>query len=287
MKTILNLFTNGHEETWNSIQFSAVIAKKLDARIKLIGVIEPNDADHPVEDMFSKALTLFQAENLEYELEIENGLVEDIAKTRHELISPRDETDEIQNVVVLSPFGRPVLKKMWAGKSFRYLMSLFGKPIFYIQGARLPIKRVLVCVGGLGISVISEGLVLSLSKPGETEVTLLTVVPPIDMDYPEARVIRENWMKLEETDTVVGRTLKHGLETAKKAGVNAECKVRHGNIMEEIKAEIASGNYDLVVMGSTYSSTGLQQLYAPNVTADIAEAFKVPILTIRKLITDR
>lgn len=284
MKTILSIFTNGHEETWNSIQYSAVIAKQLDARINLIGVIESNDADHPVEDIFSKAISLFQAENIEYDLEIENGSVEEVAKTRKELISPRDENDEIQHIVVLGPFGRPVLKKMWAGKSFRFLMSLFGKPIFYIQESRLPIKRVLVCVGGLGISVISEGLVLGISKPDETMVTLLTVVPPIDMDYPEARLIRENWMKLEETDTVVGRTLKHGLDTAKQAGVNVECKLRHGNIMEEIKAEITSGNYDLVVMGSTFSSTGLRQLYAPNVTADIAETFKVPILTIRKLV---
>jgi len=284
MKTILNLFTNGHEETWNSVQFSVVIAKQLDARIKLIGVIEPNDAEHPVEEMFSKALTLFQAENIDYELEIENGLVEDVAKTRHELISPRYEDDEIQHIVVLSPFGRTALKKMWAGKSFRTLMSMFGKPIFYIQESRLPIKRILVCVGGLGISVISEGLVVNLARPKETEVTLLTVVPPIDVDYPEARLIRENWVNLAETDTVVGRTLKHGLEVAKQAGVKAECKVRHGNIMEEIKAEIATGNYDLVVMGSTYSSSSLRQLYGPNVTADIAETFKVPILTIRKMI---
>lgn len=284
MKTILNLFTNGHDDTWNSILFSAVIAKQLDARVKLIGVIEQNDAEHPVEDMFSKAITLFQTEKVDYELEIENGWVEDVAKTRQELIEPRNENDEIQHIIILSPFGRSALKKMWAGKSFRQLMSLFGKPIFYIQESRLPIKRILVCVGGLGISVISEGLVVNISEPKETELTLFTVVPPIDMDYPEAREIRENWMKLPETDTLVGRTLKYGLDVAKKAGVKAEFKVRHGNVMEEIKAEIASGGYDLVVMGSTFSSSGLRQLYAPNVTADIAELFKVPILTIRQLI---
>jgi len=285
MKTILNLFTNGHPGTWSSVEFSAYLAKRLNAHIRLIGVIEPDDLNHPVESMFSQAINIFQENNIDFDLELENGYVEKVVKTRKELLSTNPVDDDKQNIVVIGPFGRSPLKKLLVGKSFRNLMSMISKPIFYVQENRIPVTKILVCVGGLGISVISEDIVLTMSQPGETEVTLLTVVPPVDFDYPEARVIRENWERLPETDTIVGRTLKHGLEAAEKAGITAHCKVRHGNIMEEIKAEIAGGGYDLVVMGSTYSSTSLRQMYSPNFTADIAESFNVPILTIRKIIT--
>lgn len=284
MKTILNIFTNGFEDTWHSVEMSAFLSKRLQASVRLIGVIEPNDPEHPVEYFFSKAITFFKENDIEFDLELEYGTVEQIAKTRKDLIEPNTGDEEVENIIVLSPFGRSPLKKMWAGKSFRKLMGLFGKPIFYIQEPFKPIKKILVCVGGLGITIASEGLVVGISQPDETELTLLTVVPPIHLDYPEAKTIRDNWMNLADTDTMVGRKLKHGLESAKAIGVKANCKVRHGNVMEEIKAEIATGAYDLVVMGSTYSSTSLRQMYGPNVTADIAESFKVPILTIRKLI---
>lgn len=284
MKTILNIFTNGHIGTWNSVEFSAYLAKRLNARIRLIGVIEPDDIHHPVEDMFSRAITLFRESEVEFDLELENGYVENIVKARKELLTSDSDGDEEKNIVVIGPFGRSPLKKLLVGISFRNLMGMIAKPIFYIQESKIPVTKILVCVGGLGISVISEDIVLTMSQPGETELTLLTVVPPVDFDYPEARMIRENWARLPETDTIVGKTLKHGLQAAEKAGISAKCKVRHGNIMEEIKSEIASGEYDLIVMGSTYSSTSLRQMYSPNFTADIAESFSVSILTIRKII---
>ena len=46
-------------------------------------------------------------------------------------------------------------------------------------------------------------------------------------------------------------------------------------------AEAREGNYDLLCMGSPYSSHTLRQLYTPNVTAEIAETDLVPVLTAR------
>jgi nucleotide-binding universal stress UspA family protein len=46
-------------------------------------------------------------------------------------------------------------------------------------------------------------------------------------------------------------------------------------------AENSEGNYDLICMGSPYSANALRQLYAPNVTAEIAESTNCPVLTAR------
>ena len=112
-------------------------------------------------------------------------------------------------------------------------------------------------------------------------VTLLTVVPPVDLDYPEARKIRENWKNLAETDTIPGRSLREGLKKALEAGLEARIKVRHGAVVEQILEEEKEGSYELICMGSQSAARSLRQLYSPNVTADVAEISQCPILTVR------
>jgi nucleotide-binding universal stress UspA family protein len=51
--------------------------------------------------------------------------------------------------------------------------------------------------------------------------------------------------------------------------------------VEEVLKEIKQGDYDLVCMGSPYSSHSLLHLYTPNVTAEVAETAHIPILTAR------
>ena len=281
MNSNITIFTNGFDGTWNSIQFGAWLAKHFSRPITLIGVIESDDEHHPVEDMFSRAITLFKETGVEYRLEIEDGSVEQVAKNRTALITPPVTVEDPEHIVLIGPFGRNQVRKMFLGKSFRYFMELFGQPICYVQEFRLPIKKILLCVGGLGYTIHAEPLVLELAKAENATVSLLTVVPPVDLDYPEARIIKQNWQRLQETDTVIGRTLRLGLEMAKNAGITALVKTRRGNIIEEIKNEINEGDYDLVVMGSQFSSHTLRQIYVPNVTADIAEICKTPILTVR------
>ena len=101
------------------------------------------------------------------------------------------------------------------------------------------------------------------------------------MNYPTARTVSENWQNLKETDTPVGRSLRQALEIAKNEGLTANVKARQGNVVEEILAEIKEGNYDLLCMGSIFSTNTMRQLYAPNVTAEIAEGAACPVLSAR------
>jgi nucleotide-binding universal stress UspA family protein len=160
-------------------------------------------------------------------------------------------------------------------------MEHVNAPILYVPQVKLPVRRLLVCLGGLGYEVTAETLAMRVAAMTRAEVTLLTVIPPVDLDYPEARAVRENWNRLAETDTLAGRSLRQGLEIARVAGLQATVKGRNGNVVEEIMAEVEEGNYDMLCMGSPYSSNALRQLYTPNVTAEIAETDMVPVLTAR------
>jgi hypothetical protein len=83
------------------------------------------------------------------------------------------------------------------------------------------LNRLLICVGGLGYEVDAEALALQIALKSQADVTLLHVVPPVDLDYPSARAASEHWKDLINTDTMLGRNLRKAVETAQAAGLTA------------------------------------------------------------------
>ncbi len=277
MTTGLLIATNGFKGTWPSIEYGTWLAATLKVRATLLGVTEnlnpaAIDDHHPLEDVFERATQLFQTNGVEYDLVVENGNAEDIIPQK---AKGKD------CIVVLGPLGRPQLRRILTGRSIRHLMEEIEQPILYVPEAKLPLKKVLICIGGLGYEVTAEHIAMQMAMKSRAEVTLLHIVPPMDLDYPTARTVREHWQTLAETDTPVGRSLRQALDVAKSDGLTANIKTRQGNVVEEILAEIKAGNYDLLCMGSPYSTNALRQLYAPNVTAEIAENAHCPVLSAR------
>jgi len=68
--------------------------------------------------------------------------------------------------------------------------------------------------------------------------------------------------------------------------VEAEVILRHGQVVDEIINEVEHGDYDLIGLGSVYSSHSLRGLYRPDVTALVSAAVACPILTMRGKVTD-
>jgi nucleotide-binding universal stress UspA family protein len=278
MTSEILIFTNGRPTTFPAIEYGTWLGASLRTPVRLIGLDEdpsPSQIDeetHPLEGIFSEAVEAFKTAGVAYALEVQQGHAEDAIPAR---------LKGQESLVVLGPLGRPPLKRMLSGRSFRHIMESVSAPILYVPHVRLPLKRMLVCLGGLGYEVTAETLAMKIVAMTRAEVTLLTVVPPIDLDYPEARQVGKNWRHLADTDTLTGKNLRRGLEFAQQAGLTASVKVRNGNVVEEILAEVKAGNYDLLVMGSPFSANALRQLYTPNVTAEIAETDLVPVLTAR------
>jgi len=278
MKPDILVATNGFERTWPGIEYAAWLGKAMRVPVTLLGIIEqkqrPNidEETHPLNEVFSRAVALFREKKLKYHLEIQEGHAEEVIPRR---------AKERDFLIVLTPLGRPPLRRLLLRRSFHQLMADIENPILYVPSACIPPSHILMCLGGLEYGITAEGLGLEIAARVKAPVTLLHVVPPIDMDYPEARTVRDNWDHLAETDSLLGRTLRKALAEARKKGLEADLKIRQGNVIEEILAELKEGDYDLVCMGSLYSAHGLRQMYAPNVTAEVAEAIGCPVLTVR------
>lgn len=269
--------TNGFQGCLPAIEEGIWLAKTLDLKITLLGVTErlgpaAIDERHPLEEVFEQAVGLFQRHGAAYRLEVRKGSAEEVI--------PR-KAREGEYIVVLSPLGRPPIRRLLAGRSVRYFIEEIEQPILYVPQAKLPVKRILICVGGLGYEVTAEHLAMQIAVKSRAGITLLHIVPPVDFDYPTARAIRENWRQPEQTDTPIGRSLRRALEVAQANGLTAAVRGRQGNVVEEIVEEAKQGEYDLVCMGSSYSVNSLRQIYSPNVTAEIIDGINRPVLTAR------
>jgi len=269
--------TNGFKGTWGGIEYGAWFAEALQAKITLLGVTEKlnpaaMDDHHPLEDVFERAVSLFKEQGVAYSLEVQEGDAEDV-------ISKKANSGNF--VTVVSPLGRPQIRRWLTGRSVRHFMETILSPILYVPQVRLPLNKLLICVGGLGFEVDAENLALQIAIKSQAEVTLLHIVPPVDLDYPTSRVANEHWRDLINTDTVLGRNLRKAVDTVEAVGLTARVEVRRGHIVEEIDSVLKAGNYDLLCMGSPFGGNALRQLYAPNVTAEIAEAAHCPVLTVR------
>ena len=275
--TELLIATNGYKDTRQAVEYGAWFANAMRMKITLLGVTEKLnpaaiDDHHPLEDIFEEAVSLFKEKGVEYRLEVQNGDAE--------VVIP-EKANSGDYITVVSPLGRPQIKRWLTGRSIRPLMEKISSPILYVPQVRLPLKNVMVCTGGLGYVEAAESLAMQISVVSQANVTILYVVPPADLDYPSTRDVRDHLDDLADTDTLPGRNLRKALAMAKNAGLNAKVVTRQGQIVDEILAEIKVGEYDLVCMGSPYSAHSLRQLYIPNVTAEVAEVVHCPVLTAR------
>ncbi len=280
MKTKINhliLVTNGQQVTRPALEYGIWLAQNLKFSVKVLGVCESDDKDHPVAALVDEMLPSIRSAGIPFQVEYLNGQAEELVNRS---------VQQAGAMVVLGPLGRPPLRRFFMGRTFRYFMEDLITPILYVPKSRLPVRKILICMGGLGyaINVFHEALAIAVSL--KASLTFLHVVEPITLDYPLAHEVEDHWQELLTTNTPQGNILRQVLKESQELEIQSAVRVRHGHIVPEILNEIELENYDLVCMGSMYSSHSLRHFALPNITAEIAETAGCPILTVRTMPDD-
>jgi nucleotide-binding universal stress UspA family protein len=277
MKDLILIATNGFSGTWPAVQYGSWVAETLDSKITLLGVEEGTgdqtvSGETELDRFLEKSVALLKSRGQVFSVERQRG--------RSESLVPQA-ASRAGGITVLGPLGRPLLRRLLVGRSIRSLLEAIETPVIYVPQVRLPLSRLLICVGGLGYDITAEHIALRIGKAAGAEVTLLHVAPPVNLDYPTARAEIEHWQDIETADGLIGRNIRRALETAKSAGLSVNLKTRQGDVVEEIVSELKSGGYDLISMGSPHGIGGLRQLYEPNVTDEVVEHAQCPVLSAR------
>ena len=268
-KSIL-LVTNGTKESLPALEYGVWLADILAIPVKLIGISESRSMKKNVNEVIESAQLQLDKLNIHSEVQLEQGdacqVIGRIANTQ-------------ESLVILGPFGRPLWLRWLRGRTFRRIVKDLVTPLIYVPSAKKQMEHILVCMGGLGYAHNVEDWAIYLAQHSNARLTILHVVERAYYEYPTATQIQTHWEQILNTDTPQAYNLRLALQNAQDAGIPAEIKLRHGDIIHEIIAEVREGQYDLIAMGSQSSSHSLRHLYTPDVTAEVAECISIPVLT--------
>ncbi|MDI6695988.1 MAG: universal stress protein [Anaerolineales bacterium] len=268
----LLLCTNGIKSGQAALEYGVWLAELLGWPVVLLGVVEQPENRFAVDELVQFTAQRLEQKNIACQIQIEAGEPSQvIAQWAH-----RGEF-----ITVFGPLGRPAWRRFVQGRSFRHLMAAIENPLLYVPRLRLPLRRILLCLGGLEYGLGVQRLSIYLAKKAGAQVTVLHVVEPVTLDYPIARQVMENWEKILQTETPQGRNLRQAMKAIEQAGLSLDFKVLHGSPVTEILNEARRGDYDLIGLGSPYSAHALRHLYLPNVTAEVAETAGLPVLSVR------
>jgi len=271
--------SDGSEQAENALRFGVLIAAGTGSEITLLGVVEKAGDETPLLDALRRGMHFAKGKGVAIEMLTKNG----------------EPVIEIQKHVAQKSYDLVLIGAVYKGHAGPFVMSvkayklikIIGAPVLVVTGKSNQLKRVLVCSGGRTYIEKAITLTGSIVKPLGAAVTLLHVLPETPALYDEIIGHKEDVETLLASKSVLGRNLRAEKEILEKAGVTAEVIVRHGDVTPQILEEIQQGEYDLVVAGSSPVGGAIHTYLMGNVTSEIVNRSRRPVLVVRGARDDR
>ena len=137
-------------------------------------------------------------------------------------------------------------------------------------------ENILVAYDGSPTSRAALAQAYELAQTEHAEITVLTVAPTV-APLAELAPISVEGLRAELRDWASARL--HEAEAVAQAGLIVHTVQRNGHVGEEVVAEIESGGYDLVVLGSRGHGRIASEILG-SVNSHVHLHAKVPTLTI-------
>jgi len=165
-------------------------------------------------------------------------------------------------------------------------------PALIVKGEPRPIQRILLCDSGAENPSTGLGLNdgpscfqrfsrrLAALFASDAEVTVLHVMSQMSAGPGvQGRQLRAEAEELIQEHTPEGELLERDLHTLEHARLRTHAEVRHGLVVDEIRDEARSGDYDLVVIGA-HRARGWQRILLDDLTHKLVLELDRPVLVV-------
>lgn len=268
----LLICSDGSSQADNAITFGRLIAVATGAEVTVLGITEPHGDEAALFESLRKAQQNLKESSLNAEIVIKSGdpVQEILLKTRQ---------TEYDLVIIGATKKGSRGPFLMSAKAYQIIKTV-DPPVLVVIGDRRELKRILICSGGERYIDRAVGIAGRLAKPLGAAVTLLHIMAQPPAMY--AELIRsEDPDVLLQSDSDLGRNLRKEKESVEQLGVECTVRVRQGLVVNEIFREIQSGNYDLIVTGSSPVGDALRTYIMGNITREIVNRADSPVLVVR------
>ena len=268
--------TGGSRHSDIAAHVGLALAKLIDADVTLLYVVK-HDAQRPAARRTLESLCdqpLY--EDLHVRLKIRIG--RPLTELNYELF---------ENPADLLVIGERSPHRLWTrlrGSLVSRLTDSSPCPVLIAKDATVPYKRVLICDSGVGSPTVFDGLVehgllplLALAS----KLNVLHVMSQISAaPGVRGRDLRAGADELIKAHSPEGELLARDLSLLSGQGLTADTTVRHGLVIDEILAEAADGDYDLIVIGG-HRSGGWPALLLDDLAHQLVSRLDRSLLVVR------
>jgi nucleotide-binding universal stress UspA family protein len=273
------LCSEGTERSRNAIQLCLRIASATKSDVTIFGITELESDEIPLLEALRQTQHAFRAEGVNVEILSKHGdPISEIAKRA---------VEGNYDLIVIGGEAKPGGQISVLSQKAYEIIELLVRPVLVVPAPRPDIRRVLICSGGATYIEAAIKLVIGLARDLNASVTLFTVLPEAPVMISDRMEPEVDVETLLASNSVLGHNLRSEKAMIEAAGVSTEVRVRSGLVDVEIAAEIESGDYDLVVLGSKPSRDVFRNYLLGNMTRRLVNWVSRPVLVVASEIPDQ
>ena len=265
--------SDGSSQAENAVRFGALIAAACQAETSILGIVEKVGK----EDAVLRALRRAQEILKEYHLNAE--LITKAGRPVPEIIKRTQEAKYDLVIIGAARKGARGPLSMSA-RAYKIIESV-EPPVLVVIGERTALRRILLCTGGTKQSDATVNFAGEIARRANASITLLHVLAEPPAMYVNLIKSEEDLDKLLQSDSKLGRNLRHQKELLEKLGVPCEVRLQHGLVLDELLQELRRAEYDLIVSGSSPAHDRLRTYIMGNLTREIVNRAELPVLVVR------
>jgi nucleotide-binding universal stress UspA family protein len=196
----------------------------------------------------------------------------------------REAEEEAYDLIIIGERLRPsgVLARLF-GSAVCTVAERAPCPVLVVKGQVRPLRRLLLCDSGVLSPPLLDRFTARLRPllDAQQEMTILHVMSQMSAG-PGVRgeQLRADAEELMSEHSPEGQLLERNLDILEGSDLNAQPKVRHGLVVDEILEEAGSGDYDLVVIGA-HPDEGWRRILLDDLAHRLLVRLKRPVLVVR------
>jgi nucleotide-binding universal stress UspA family protein len=263
----------GSKKSKATVRFAAQVAQALAAEVTLLGVVEKEHKVDHLDQVLKDTAQQLTEQGVATQVRVEAGKAEEVVLREIQSIT--------YDLVAMGALGeRRARHALTESVAMRVIERAPGS-VLLVKGDRPTLSRVLICFSGTEHGRLSVWTGAAVACATDAETTILHVVDAIPAMYTGLDRMEETLAEFLQSDTDVANELNWATQVVKAKCKKPEVKIRRGICADELLREAKSGDYDLLVLGSSRSPGGLIRVLMGDLTKEVVTRAQRPVLVVR------